>query len=189
MTNGQKRRLLLVFGALDRFQDDLLGGVDVHPVADLHPLAGFQILVVLEEVLDLLERDFRKIGVIGDLVVTGVSFGTGTARIFSSMPPSSSIIITPIGRTLMTQPGTSGGCCRSERRADRHPCRAYAARNRNCRIGHRGIEKAIDDERAGILVHLVLDRLATNRNFNDDVDVFRRVLANGNCIDTHVWTP
>jgi hypothetical protein len=37
-----------------------------------------------------------------------VSFGTGTARIFSSPPASSTILSTPMGRTLMTAPGTMG---------------------------------------------------------------------------------
>jgi hypothetical protein len=50
---------------------------------------------------------------------------------------------------------------------------------------HRRIQEPIDDERAGILVELVLDRLAAERDFDDDVDVVRRVVADGYGLDTH----
>ncbi len=53
------------------------------------------------------------------------------------------------------------------------------------RIGHWRIEEAVDDEGAGLLVHLVLDRLAADRHFNDDVDVFRRIGADGDGINIH----
>ena len=49
--------------------DHPLRHVGTLPVADLDPLAGLEILVVLEEVLDLLQRDRRQIGVAADAVV------------------------------------------------------------------------------------------------------------------------
>ena len=39
-----------------------LGGVA--PAADLNPLAGFEVLIVFEEVLDLPQRDLRQVGVV-----------------------------------------------------------------------------------------------------------------------------
>ena len=46
---------------LDRLNGDLAGFGSIAPLAHAHPLFGFQILVVGEEVLDLLEDDVRQI--------------------------------------------------------------------------------------------------------------------------------
>src|SRR5690349_4286007 len=56
-------------------------------------------------------------------------------------------------------------------------------------IAHRGIEEAVDYQRAGFLVHLVFDRLAANRDFNDDIDVVRRILSDRDGVDTHGLAP
>ena len=50
---------LLPLVALDRVHHELLGAIGVEPVHDRHPLALFQILVVLEEMRDLLAHDRR----------------------------------------------------------------------------------------------------------------------------------
>src|SRR4051794_18829810 len=47
----------LRLGPLDRLDDQPLGFVGIAPARDLHPLARLEVLVVLEEVLDLVERD------------------------------------------------------------------------------------------------------------------------------------
>jgi hypothetical protein len=39
------------------------------PVADLHPFAGLQILVVFEEMLDLLERYLGQVGIFVDILI------------------------------------------------------------------------------------------------------------------------
>jgi len=39
------------------------------PVADLYPLAGFEVFVVLEEVFDLLQGYLRQVGVGFDVIV------------------------------------------------------------------------------------------------------------------------
>ena len=52
-------------------------------------------------------------------------------------------------------------------------------------IAHRRIEKAVDEERAGGLVHLIFDGLAADRDFDDDIDVVGRILAGGNGIEIH----
>ena len=86
---------------------------------------------------------------------------------------------TPIGRTLMTQPGTSA------RVADQHVDRVAVARQRMRHeavisgIAHRRIEEAVDEQRARRLVHLVFDRLAADRHLDDDVDVVGRILPVG----------
>ena len=56
-------------------------------------------------------------------------------------------------------------------------------------VAHGGIEEAVDDQRAGFLVHLVLDRLAADRHLDDDVDVVRGVLADRKGVDAHGETP
>ena len=92
--------------------------------------------------------------------------------IFSSPPPSSSIFSTPTGRTFMTAPGTIGAGIR-----DQHVDRVAVVGQRMrdeaviAGIAHRRVQEAVDEQRAGILVHLVFDRLAADRHLDDDVDV------------------
>src|SRR3546814_9718704 len=51
-------RLLRAFDALD---DDALGFVDIAPAVELRPFAGFEVLIVGEEMLDLLHHDRRHV--------------------------------------------------------------------------------------------------------------------------------
>src|SRR6185295_19693482 len=67
-SSAAMRRLLLL-RPLDAFQDQPVGVLGAAPAQHLHPLALFEILVVLEEVLDLLQRDVGKVAVRPDLVV------------------------------------------------------------------------------------------------------------------------
>ncbi len=53
------------------------------------------------------------------------------------------------------------------------------------RIAHRRVQEAIDEDRAGGLVHLVLDRVAANRHFHDHVDVFGRIHPDGDGVNIH----
>src|SRR5262245_11874614 len=52
-------------------------------------------------------------------------------------------------------------------------------------VAHRRIEETVDHQRAGFLVHLILNRLAANRHFDDDVDFVWRVGPDRDRIDTH----
>jgi hypothetical protein len=54
---GGLGRLRLLPGAVDGFQDHAAGDLLIAPFDDLDPLAAFQVLVVGEEVLDLLDGD------------------------------------------------------------------------------------------------------------------------------------
>ena len=45
--------------------------------------------------------------------------------------------------------------------------------------------KPVDDKRAGVLVHLVFDRLAADRHFDDDVDLARRIDPDRNGVNAH----
>src|SRR5262249_28033567 len=53
------------------------------------------------------------------------------------------------------------------------------------RIAHRRVEKAIHDQGTGRLVQFVFDRLAADRNLDDDVDIVRRTVPDLNGIDPH----
>ena len=61
--------LLFLLRALDALEDQPVGFRSVTPFNHLHPFAGLEILVVLEEVLDLLQGDLREVAVVPDLVV------------------------------------------------------------------------------------------------------------------------
>src|SRR5690606_15112619 len=56
-------------GPLDRFDRDTACFSCIAPFADAHPLFGFEILVVGEEVLDLLEDDRRQVLPLGHVRV------------------------------------------------------------------------------------------------------------------------
>src|SRR5258708_15857525 len=52
-------------------------------------------------------------------------------------------------------------------------------------VAHRRIEKAVHHQRAGFLVHLVLDRLAADRHLDDDVDLARRIDPDRDGVNAH----
>lgn len=52
-------------------------------------------------------------------------------------------------------------------------------------IAHGRVQEAIHENRAGVLVELVLDRLTADRDFDDDVDVLGRVLPAADLLDAH----
>jgi hypothetical protein len=56
-------------------------------------------------------------------------------------------------------------------------------------IAHGGIKKPVDDKRAGFLVQLVFDRLTTDRHFDDDVDLTRRIDPDRDGVNAHGLAP
>src|SRR5215468_6406928 len=56
-------------GALDGRADQPLGLRGIAPSLHLHPLSGFKVLVVFEEVLHLLKRNPRQVRIVGDVRV------------------------------------------------------------------------------------------------------------------------
>src|SRR5580700_1179506 len=52
-------------------------------------------------------------------------------------------------------------------------------------IAHWRIQKAVDEQRAGRFVHLVLYGLAADPNLNDDIDILRGIDADGNGVKVH----
>ena len=56
------------------------------------------------------------------------------------------------------------------------------------RITHRGIQKPVDEQRARVLVKLVLDRLTADWNFDDDIDIVGWRVADRYLFDPHRHT-
>jgi hypothetical protein len=56
-------------GTVDRLTDQPARRLGLHPVADLNPFAGFQILVVFEKMLNLQQRYIRQINLVVNIVV------------------------------------------------------------------------------------------------------------------------
>src|SRR5216683_7033422 len=54
-------------------------------------------------------------------------------------------------------------------------------------VAHGGIEKPVDHKRAGVLVHLVFDRLTADWHFDDDIDVTRRIDPDRDGVNAHGW--
>ena len=53
------------------------------------------------------------------------------------------------------------------------------------RVVHGCAHEAIDENRAAIFVHLVLDRIAAQRDLDDHIEVVRHVLPRGHQIERH----
>lgn len=57
------------------------------------------------------------------------------------------------------------------------------------RVVHRGIHEAIDEDRAGFLVHFVFHRFPVHGNLDDHVEVVGQVFPGGDFIQTHYAGP
>src|SRR5690606_6226045 len=53
------------------------------------------------------------------------------------------------------------------------------------RVAHRRGQDAVDEDRAAVLVDLVLDRLGVLGDLDDDVDFFGDVAAGGDVVEAH----
>jgi hypothetical protein len=85
---------------------------------------------------------------------------------------------TPTGRTAITAPGIIARVLAVAREGVGDEAVIP-------RIPHRGVEEAVDDKRAGLLVHLVLDRFAADLHLDHDVDLVGWVLADRDCLEAH----
>ena len=175
-----------LLGALDRLGDEPARFARVADVVDLRPLAGLEILVVPEEVLDLLHRDLRQIGVVRHLVVAHRRLA---ARHGDDFFVAAALVLHD---EHAHRPAVDDGAGHDGARvADEHVDRIAVERQRVRDepvvpgVAHRRVEKAIDDQRARSLVHLVFDGLAAHRNLDDDVDVEGRVQSDRNRVEPH----
>jgi hypothetical protein len=56
-------------------------------------------------------------------------------------------------------------------------------------IVHGRRHEAVDEHRAGLLVHFVLDRIGIHRDFDDDVEVVGDVSPRGHAVEIHGRLP
>ena len=83
----------------------------------------------------------------------------GTASNFASPPDSSSIFSIPRGRQRTTTPGSSGkGVCTSTSTGSSSSATVCGDVAVVGRIVHGRTHEAVDEQRAGLLVHFILDR-------------------------------
>ncbi len=141
---------------------------------------------MLEEVLDLLDRDLRHVGVVEHLLVALGELGRGHR---DDLLIAAAVVLHhqhADGTNVDVGAGHDGA-----RVGDEHVDRVAVVGQRVrhepvvAGIAHRGVQEAIDEQRARVLVHLVLDGLAADLHLDDDVDVLGRVLADGNGINAH----
>ena len=124
------------------------------------------------------------------MIVALGELGAGTPISFSSPPASSSIISTPTIRQLMIAPGAMARVL-----ATMHVAGIAVVRQRVGdeavvpRIAHRRVEEPVDHQRAGRLVHLVLDRLAPDRHLDHDIHLVGRIVSDGNGVEAHGGSP
>jgi len=143
-----------------------------------------------EEVFDLLKRDIRQIRIILHLFVTTRQLGR---RHCDDLLISARFVFHEEhanNAAAHDGPGNNRASI-----GDNHIARIAILRKRMgneaviAGISHRRIEKAINNQRAGLFVHFILDRFATNRNLNDDVHFLRRIFANRDCVQAHAVAP
>src|ERR1019366_5679317 len=157
--------------AVDGLHDELRRLFGASPAGDLHPLVGLEVLVVLEEVLDLPERDVGQIE---------VRLHTLIAERQARHRNSDDFFIAPCLVLHLEHAHRADGYDGPGHDAtlvgDEHVAGVaivgQRVRNKPVITGvtHRRVEKSIDDEGARRLVHLVLDRRAADVNLDDDVD-------------------
>ena len=96
------------------------------------------------------------------------------------------MISAPIGRQRITAPGTTGTWPTT---MTSHGIAVLGERLRDeavvARVEHRGVQEAVDVQRARLLVELVLDRDAALRDLDDRVDVPGRGDAERNLAQLH----
>ncbi|EGE56063.1 hypothetical protein RHECNPAF_750022 [Rhizobium etli CNPAF512] len=173
-----ERSAFRLLGTLDGLEDKRAGFAGIAPAEDLHPLAGLQILVVLEEVLDLLQRDLRKVRIILHLLIAQRQLRRRhgddllvLARIVFHLQDADRAHVDDAARNQRAGAG--------DQDVDRVAVFGQRVRHEAviARIGHRRIEETIDDQGAGVLVHFILDGMTADRNLDNNVDVFRGILT------------
>ena len=173
--------------AFDRFDDQLLGDAAALPALELDPFARLQIFVMREEMLDLLDQDVGQVGVFGHIVVIGMNLVDADTEQLGIAAG----IVFHHHHADRPHPADAAGHerrARHHQRVDRVAIIGEGVRNKAVvgRIPHRGVENAVDEQRARRLVEFIFDRFAAKRAFDHDIDIVRGVHADGNLVNAHV---
>ena len=145
---------------------------------DPHPLFGLEVLVVGEEMLDLLKHDRRQVLPFADVGI----IRKGRVDRHADQLLVAAMLVLQVEDADRPRADDAAG---NERRARDHQRVERVAVGRQRvrdeavvrRIAHRRVQDAVDEQRARLLVELVLHRLAADRHFDDDVDAVRRIVA------------
>src|SRR5690606_10604157 len=153
---------------------------------DRDPLAGFQVLVVLDDVLVLLDPQLRQVGIFLHVLVQNAQLVMGYGNQLG-------IAAAIVGHVQYADRTATDDRARGNRmRGDYQYVQRVAIIGQGVRheaevgrVEHGGSPEAIDEQSAGVLVDLVLDRRMVGRDFDGDVDVVGNVLACGNLVVAH----
>ena len=153
----------------------------------LQAMQGFRVLFGVEKIRDGLEGDRLAQSGSRGLLIDGYARYRGDLNLARAVRES-------IQQQHADRPHAHH-CARNDRAGigDQNVARIAVARQRMrnepviAGIAHGGIEKPVDDKRAGVLVHLVFDRLAADRHLDDDVDLARRIDPDRNGVNAHGW--
>ena len=180
------RRALSFLRPLDRLRDHPRRLRGIAPAEHLHPFAGLQILVVLEEVPHLLQGDLGQVGVVHHM---RVALGELRHRHREHLLVAAGLVLhlEHADRAHVDHRARHDRPRVRDQHVDRIAVVGERVRHEAviARIAHRRVQEAVDHQGAGGLVHLVLDRLAADRHLDDDVDVLGRIVADLDGVDAH----
>src|SRR5690606_18203942 len=162
------------------------GFVSVAPTVDLDPLVGFQILVVLEEVLDLLDQQLRLVGVFLHVLVQHAQLVMG----YGNQLGIAAAIVSHVQHANRAAANDRAGGNRVRgdyQYVQRVAIVGQGVRNETVvgRVEHRGRHETVDEQGVAVLVDLVLDGRMVGRDFDSDVDIVGDVFAGGDLVVAH----
>ena len=183
----RRRPCLLV--ALDRLHQDPLRLGLVAPAGDLGPLALLERLVVLEEVPDALAVAHRQVLQVLDLGLERVDL---LDRHGDQLVVHAAVVLHVQDADQPAADHRAGDQrdLGADHDVDRVAVLVQGVRHEAVVVGveHRHVDDAVDEERARVLVDLVLHRRAAAGaagDLDDDVDVVGRVLARRDLVELH----
>src|SRR5690606_15508616 len=171
---------------LDRFYQHSLRLGGAAPAVQLDPLVLLQVFVVLEEVADALAP------VRADLIDV-VDMGVAGEHLRHRNGKDLLIAASLVAHLQHADRAAADDRARNQRqRQDHHYVRRIAITAQGighvtvvARVAHRCGQDAVDEDRTGLLVDLVLHRLGILGDLDDDVDFVRRVRAGGDVVQAH----
>ena len=177
------RLVFRVFEGLDAVLDFFLGFFRTAPADDLDELARFEILVVLEEVGNLVEQQGRHVGM-------RLHIAVHRRQLVDRHGQQLGILAGFVGHGQHADRAAADNDARGQREGadDQHVNRVAVAGDgvRDVAvvagIVHGCGHEAIDENRAAVLVHFVLDRLGMRRDFDNDVEIVGEGLAGRNLV-------
>src|ERR1700681_2071987 len=181
----RRRSLAVELHAAGNF---LSGIVNAAPAVDAHPLAGLEILVVLEEMLDLMQSLGVDVLVLEPVTVDRQHLVIGYRQHLGIGARLIGHLQQPQWPAAHHHSGYQRKW-RDHQHVDRVTVLRHGARHVAVVAGvmHRRTHEAVDEYRAGFLVNFVFDRIGIHRDFDDDVEDIGRLFARCNQIQSHEY--